>query len=292
MFFMSNVSWDDQRVFLAVCDTGSLSAAARRLGVAQPTVRARIAALEQALGTVLFTRSVNGLAPTDHAHVLADTARAMERAASARPGEIAGAVRISVADFVGIEVMPPMLASLRAAYPAIAIELALSNATADLLEQEVDIAVRMHPPSQQALVARKIGAIPLGLFAHRDYLARKGVPSRIDDLQDHDMIGPDRALVELAMVEAFLPSLSRRNFVLRTDSHPAQFAHARAGLGIAIAHRKIGLADPALYAVLPDLDYPALETWIVMHEDLRRVPRVRAVFDHLVEAFTRYASEA
>src|SRR5690606_4524600 len=151
---MSNrVIWDDQRAFLAVIEEGSLSGAARRLGVAQPTVRARIEALERTLGTVLFTRSVNGLAPTEQARALADPARAMARAseafvraAAAPPGEIAGTVRVSVSDFVGVEVLPPMLASLREAHPRIVIEMSLSNALADLLEQEVDLAVRMHPP--------------------------------------------------------------------------------------------------------------------------------------------------
>jgi DNA-binding transcriptional LysR family regulator len=290
------IDWDDQRAFLAVFDEGSLSAAARRLGVSQPTVRTRIAALETALGAALFTRSVNGLTATEHARALAAPARAMARAseafvraASAPPGEIAGAVRLSVAEFVGIEVLPPILASLRVAHPRIVIELSLSNSAADLLEQEVDIAVRMHEPRQEALVAQKIGTIPLGLFAHPDYLARRGAPASLDDLADHDIIGPDRARSDLQMAEAFHPALTRDRLSVRTDSHPAQLALARAGLGIAVAHRAIGLADPRLTPVLPGVEIAALETWVVTHEDLRRVPRVRAVFDHLVTAFKAYA---
>lgn len=293
---MSNrVAWDDQRAFLTVLEEGSLSAAARRLGVAQPTVRARIEALEHALGTVLFTRSVNGLVPTEQARALADPARAMARssdafvrAASARPGEIAGAVRLSVSDFVGIEVLPPMLATLHAAHPAIIAEVSLSNASADLLEQEVDIAVRMHPPRHEALVVRKVGAIVLALFAHRDYLARRGMPASLDDLAEHDFIGPDRARPDLQLAAALHPALTRECFVARTDNHPAQLALARAGLGIAVVQRPIGLADPELHAVLPDVEIASLDTWIVTHENLRNVPRVRATFDHLVTEFTRF----
>jgi DNA-binding transcriptional LysR family regulator len=293
------VNWDDQRAFLAVFEEGSLSGAARRLGVAQPTVRARIASLEQALGTVLFIRSVNGLAATEQARGLADTARAMARAsdafvraASSPPGEIAGTVRLSVSEFVGIEVLPPMLARLHAVHPAIVMEVSLRNTLADLLEQEVDIAVRMHPPRQDALVARKVGAIPLGLFAHPDYLARHGTPEKLDDLVQHDFIGSDRSRADLQLAVALHPRFTRDFFAARTDSHPAQVALARAGLGIAVVQRPIGRADPLLRPVLPELEIAALDTWIVTHEDLRDVPRVRAVFDNLVTAFTRYARES
>ena len=292
------VNWDDQRAFLAVLEEGSLSGAARRLGIAQPTVRARVEALEHALGTVLFTRSVNGLVATEQARALAYPARAMAmasdafvRAASAPPGEIAGAVRLSVSEFVGVEVLPPMLLSLRAAHPGIVVEVSLSNATADLLEQEVDIAVRMHPPRQEALMAKKIGTIPLGLFAHPDYLARQGAPTSLDDLVAHDFIGPDRARSDLQLAAALHPGLTRERFVVRTDSHPAQLALARAGLGIAVVQRPIGRADPLLRPVLPNLEITTLDTWIVTHEDLRSVPRVRAVFDHLVTEFNRFADE-
>ena len=179
----SPVAWDDQRIFLAVLEEGSLSAAARRLGLSHPTVRSRIEALERALGTVLFTRSVNGLAPTETAEALRDPARAMAmasdlfvRQASSAAGEVAGTVRISVPEFMGIEVLPAMLARLRAAHPAIRVEMALSNAPADLLAQEVDVAVRTVAPKQEALVARKVAAIALGLFASRGYLDRRGSP--------------------------------------------------------------------------------------------------------------------
>ncbi len=297
MFLMSSrVDWDDQRVFLAVLETGSLSGAARQLAVAQPTVRARLETLERALRTVLFTRSARGLVPTEQARALGDIARAMARAsdafvraASALPGEVAGVVRLSVAEFVGVEVLPPMLARLRQRYPRLLVELVLSNALADLLDQEVDIAVRMSPPRQEALVARKVAAIPLGLFAHVDYLARRGQPATPEDLADHDLIGPDRAPADLSFVATHFPGLDPDRFVVRTDSHPAQLAAARAGLGIAIVQRPVGLADPVLRPVLPHLAFGHLDTWIVTHENLRDLPRVRAVFECLAEAFQQFA---
>lgn len=290
-----HVDWDDQRAFLAVLEDGSLSAAARRLGVAQPTLRARVEALEHALGTVLFTRSVRGLAPTEQARALGDSARAMARAseafvraASARPSEVGGVVRLSVAEAVGIEVLPAMLVGLRKRHPGLIVEVDLSNAAANVLEQEVDIAVRMHPPRQEALVARKVASIPLGLFAHVDYLAARGLPATIADLAHHDLIGSDRSLADRQMELKLLPGVHNSRFVVRTDSHPGQVAAARAGLGIAVVQRPIGLSDPRLQPVLPDLAIPGIDTWIVMHQDLRALPRVRAVFDHLAEAFRAY----
>jgi len=292
------VSWDEQRIFLAVLEEGSLSGAARRLGLSHPTVRNRLESLEAALGTVLFTRSVNGLTPTDSAESLRAPARTMAMAsdlfvrhAASPPGKIAGVVRISVPEFIGIEVMPSMLRRLRQAHPDIRIELSLSNAPADLLAQEVDVAVRTVAPKQEALVARKVASIPLGFFASVDYLERRGMPATMADLATHDLIGPDRNPSDLAFVERLAIAFTGTTFILRTDSHPAQLAAARAGVGIAMAQIPTGLQDPRLRRVLPEFTAIMLDTWIVTHENLSKVPRVRAVFDCLAEAFVDYAAD-
>ena len=292
------ISWEDHRAFLAVIDSGSLSAAARQLGLSQPTVRARIEALEAALGAVLFTRSVHGLVPTAQALGMAAPARAMAhaadallRAASADAGAVAGTVRLSVSEFIGIEALPPMLKRLRDAHPDILVELDLSNASADVLDQQVDIAVRMHPSTQSALIVRKVPAISLGLFAHRDYVAAFGMPRSRDDIDQHLFVGPDRNRTDKAIAEMIAGGRPLR-WSVRTDSHPAQLAAARAGLGIAIAQTAIAALDRDLVRVLPDIDLPQLDTWIVTHENLRRLPRIAAVFDHLVAEFDAYGRES
>ncbi|HEY0953919.1 MAG TPA: LysR family transcriptional regulator [Roseateles sp.] len=291
---MSNPCWDDQRVFLAVLEGGSLSAAARVLGMAQPTVRARLEALEQALGVTLFTRSFQGLQPTEHAKTLHAHARAMDhasraflRAASAPSGEVIGTVRLSVAELVGVEVLPAMLAGLRARHPSLVIELELSNASADIPQQAVDVAVRMVAPTQDVLVARKVGGIALGLFAHRDYIAQRGMPQTLADLAVHDLIGPDRSAPDLQAMAQLLPGLMPR-LQVRTDSHPAQVAAARAGLGVALMHVAMGRADTRLVRVLPDFVPATLPVWLVKHRDLRQAPRIRAAFEHLADAFAAY----
>ena len=285
-------SWDDQRAFLAVIEEGSLAGAARRLGLSHPTVRARIAALEAALGTTLFSRSVNGLTPTDHARDLGTAARAMAaasdlfvRQAAAPAGEAAGVVRLSVSDFNGVEVVPRVLATLRRSHPRIRIELALSNRTADLLASEVDIAIRHTQPLQSSLVARKAPPVVLGFYAAESYLARRGAPTTPADLAAHDLIGPDRSPGDLAMAEQLWPGFEAARFVLRTDSHPAVAAAVRAGVGIGVIQVPAAEPEARLTRVLPAMEVATLDTWVVTHEDLRNLPRVGAVFDALVAAF-------
>lgn len=291
-----SVSWDDQRIFLAALETGSFAGAARALGLSHPTVRARIAALEEALGTTLFTRSVNGLTPTDHALDMGATARTMAaasdlfvRQAAAASNAPSGIVRLSVSDFMAVEVVPPILARLRRSHPGIRIELVASDRVADLLSREVDIAIRNTPPVQAVLVAQKLPPVPLGFFASTGYLAARGTPESLDDLAGHDLIGPDRNLQDLAFAEALRPSVPQSSFVLRTDSHTAVAAAIRAGVGIGVMQASCAAQDPDLRRVLPDVVVARLGTWVVTHEDMRDLPRIRAVFDALVAGLSAYS---
>lgn len=290
------VSWDDQRIFLAALETGSFSGAARALGLSHPTVRARIAALEEALGTTLFTRSVNGLHPTDHALDMAATVRTMAAASdlfvrqAAAPSDApSGVVRLSVSDFMAVEVVPPILAQLRQSHPGIRIELVASDRVADLLSREVDIAIRNTQPVQSVLVAQKLPPVTLGFFASAHYLAARGMPGCVDDLSGHDLIGPDRNLRELALAEAFRPAVTHVSFVLRTDSHTAVAAAVRAGVGIGVMQVPTAVRDPNLRRVLPGTIIAQLGTWVVTHEDMRDLPRIRAVFDALVKGLSTYS---
>ena len=291
---MSN-DWEAQRAFLAVVREGSLSGAARALAVAQPTVRRRIERLEASVGAPLFVRAPNGLIPTDraealmvHAETMALAADAFERSASADVGKVAGTVRISASEIVAIEILPNMFQPLMAAHPELAIELSASNRNEDLLRREADIAVRMVPPVQEALVARRIGAIPLGLHAHPDYLAARGHPGSLAEIQDHALIGPARNSPILRVLQArgFLPEIA--DFAFRSDSDIAQLAAIRAGLGVGVCQVPLGRRIPQLVHLLPEVFSLPLETWVVTHEDLRNVARVRAVFDALVDGLTRY----
>ncbi|KAF0811312.1 HTH-type transcriptional regulator CysL [Andreprevotia sp. IGB-42] len=283
------VAWELYRSFLGVLREGSLSGAARALGITQPTVGRHVVALEQALGVTLFTRSQTGLLPTEtalamraDAEAMANMAAALARSASDHGNGVSGVVRVSASEVIGVEVLPPVLARLREQYPALQIELVLSNRVQDLLQREADIAVRMLRPEQAQLLARRIGEIELGLHAHPVYLARHGVPQTVADLAAHAVIGYDQPTAFIRKLGKSVQAFDRDTFALRADSDLAQLALIRHGAGIGMCQVALGRRD-GLQRVLPQAFSLQLETWITMHEDLRHSPRCRVTFDALAE---------
>jgi DNA-binding transcriptional LysR family regulator len=291
--------WELYRSFLAVMREGSLSGAARRLNMTQPTLGRHIAALESALAVALFTRSPGGLAPTaaaldlvPHAEAMEASAAALQRTASGAAVEDGGTIRITASEIVGAEVLPAILTGFRHRHPRIVLELALTNRTEDLLRRDADIAVRMAPPKQEALVARRIGTVPLGLYAHRRYLARFGTPASVDDLRRHHLIGFDRDPRSWQSLNEPRFAFARELFSFRADNDLAQLAALRAGLGIGGSQRPIAAREKALVPVLPKAIAFSLDMWLVMHEDLRASRAIRLVFDHLAEGLRRYLGSA
>jgi DNA-binding transcriptional LysR family regulator len=282
-----NISWDLYRSFLAVLQEGSLSAAARAMGLTQPTVGRQIALLEQQLGLALFTRSQTGLVATDAAEELRshiasmhNIAATVERVAGGLGQAIRGSVRISASQVVGVEILPPILAGLRQQHPELQIELVLSDRLQDLVQREVDIAVRMTEPQQDVLVATRIGKVALGLYAHQRYLARCGIPDSLAGLARHDLIGFDQETAFIRAARQHFPLWQRENFALRTDNDLAQLALIRAGAGIGICQQTIARRDPQLIRLPPDIEL-TLTAWVAMHMDLRKNPRYKMVFDTL-----------
>ena len=289
--------WERYRAFHAVLQEGSLSAAARALNVAQPTIRRRIEELEREVGTVLFTRSPSGLEPTILAQELAGPAAAMAaavehfiRTASAEAGAPSGIVRITAGEVIGVEVLPPVLARLRSEYPGLVVELGLTNRNEDMLRREADIAVRMVRPTQDALVAKRVGTVRLGFHAHRRVIEAHGCPETLDDLRRFPLLGFEHETASVRALQAQGFTFERQDFVFRTDHDLGYLAAVRAGLGIGVCHVELGRRDPDLLHILPDVFAFDLETWIVMHEDQRTVRRVRLAFDHLAQALSAYAS--
>ena len=290
-------SWDFYRTFLAVLEHGSLSAAARELGLTQPTVGRHILALEQSVDAELFTRSQQGLLPTDaamvlkpYAETLASTAAALLRAASGSKDKVSGTVRISASEVIGTEVLPPILAKLQAGYPDLIVELSASDTVEDLLQREADIAVRMVAPAQEALLARHIGIISLGLFAHRSYIERYGKPETVGELGRHKLIGFDRQTAYIRMMTKRYPVLEGISFSFRSDHSIALHNALRAGIGIGFLQIPLASRDPALVQLLPEIKVE-IDTWIVMHENLKTSPRCRVTFDALVMGLLDYIKE-
>lgn len=287
---LAAANWELFAAYLAVCRTSSLSAAARQLGLSQPTVRRQIEALETLIGATLFTRSATGLIPIAghaalmaQAHAMESAALSFVRLASAAADTVAGAVRISCSRVYGVEVLPPILAALTAQWPDLELELVLTNDVSNLLRRDADIAVRLTPPQQEALIVRKITPMRVGLFA---------TPSLAKRLQGLDlpalaatglMIGQDRENTLAAGLRHYGLTPPTRT-VFRSDDDLAQLAAIRAGIGFGICQVVIGERS-GLTRLLPQIT-PTYPAWVVMHEDQSRLALTRTVFDALVATLT------
>lgn len=289
-------SWELYRSFLAVFREGSLSGAARAIHVTQPTIGRHVDALEAALGAPLFTRSQSGLRPTPlaaglvpHVEAMASAAGALRRAASGEALGERGAVRVTASEMIGVEVLPPTLASFREAHPGIDVELVLSNRTADLGRREADIAVRMVKPTQASLVARKIGITRVGLHAHPRYLQAHGTPRTLDALASHPVIGFDTAASLRPLPKAPF-EITRDLFAFRCDSDIGQYAALKAGFGVGFCQIALGRRD-GLTPLLVDQIWFDLEMWLVMHKDTKTSRRVRLLYEHLGAGLKGYLGQ-
>ncbi len=284
--------WTLTRSFLAVAETGSLSAAARQLALTQPTLGRHIATLEAQLGIALFTREARGLTPTEaaaalvpHARTMRDAAARLSLAAAGREEARFGTVRITASRIVAHHLLPPMLAELRRTEPGIQIELVPSDSSENLLFREADIALRMYRPTQLDLITSHLCDLPMGLYAAQDYLQHHPAPQTVEDLRHHQIIGFDRSPLMLQMMRALGFSARREDFPLRCDDQLVYWNLVRAGLGIGGMQRAVAGTDPGVIRVAPFVPLPDLPVWLTAPEALRQSPRIRRVFDALSSAF-------
>lgn len=283
--------WSLIQSFLAALDQGSLLGAARALNASQPTIGRHIAELESQLGVVLFERTGRGLLPTATALRLAESARAMQagadqlaRSVSGAEAGVSGTVRITASQPVACMLLPPLLARMRIELPEVQVELVASNEVTNLLRREADIALRMVQPTQASLVAKRIGKVTLGTYAHRDYLRRRGTPRQPADLMQHDVVGNDRQGDIARGFAAMGFPVERQQFALRTDDLIAYWQVVRNGLGIGFMADYMARTEPDLVALLPMLKLPELPIWLTVHREIRTSQRIRAVYDFLAQA--------
>lgn len=287
--------WSLIRSFLAALDSASLLGASRQLRISQPTVGRHIAELESQLGVVLFERTGRGLVPSPMALQLAQSARQMEAGALQLATDITGAqaqasgtVRISASMPVAAQLMPTVLVAMRAALPQIQVELVSTNQVSNLLRREADIAVRLVRPDQATLIAKKIGDIRLGAFAHQRYLATKPPIRVAADILGHDLIGSDTDQAILQGFQAMGYPITHEAFAFRTDDFVVQWRAIQAGLGIGFVASYMAASDPEVVAVLPDqINIPPLPMWLAVHREIHANRRIRSVFDFLSEALPK-----
>ncbi|HHG89631.1 MAG TPA: LysR family transcriptional regulator [Devosia sp.] len=290
--------WALWRSFGAVVEHGSLSAAARKLDLSQPTLGRHVEALEKALGTSLFSRTLKGLEPNATAMALFEQVKIATKAlseatilAEGTSSKLSGAVRITASTITSHYILPAVLRKIRDEFPAIELELVPSDSAENLLMRESDIAVRMFRPTQLELIARKLGESPIICCAHKSYLERAGRPQQINDLFAYDLVGFDRSDLLTAGAKNIGFELSRKDFALRTDSQTAIWEMVKAGLGIGFAQRELVASTPGMQALLPQLVIPPLEIWLTTHRELFTSRRIRVIYDRLGQLLSAYFNQ-
>ena len=284
------LDWGHLRFFLAMARTGSLSLAARRIGVDRTTVARRISALEAELALPLFERGPLGWTRTAGGEELAALAGRVEedvlalaRHADARDRAVSGTVRLTTAAQLAAGLLAPGVGLLRARHPELVLEIAADQRNFDLTRREADLAVRMGRPRDTGLVTRKLCDLAYGLYAAEgSEAARRGVP----DFDADPFLGVDEALASIPQERWLKQRAPERRIVFRSNATAALLAAARAGLGTAVLPCYVGDAEPRLRR-LAAADLPGYEVWLLVHGDLRRTPRVKAVIDWLDEVVER-----
>jgi len=289
---MNNVEWGLIKAFLAVSQFGSLSAAARQLGVSQPTLSRQIQALETQMHLNLFKRTTQGLLLTKEGEALVDSANSMSKAAesfarqaSGLSVELEGDIRIAANEIVGAYLLPPAIAAFRQAHPSVQIEIVISNQASSLSKREADIALRMFEPQQPDLVVRRLPDMALGFYAHKDYLAEQGTPDHIEQITGHTIIGYDHDMGFIEGAKSLGYQLQRNDFAVRTDHLLTQIGLMRSAAGIGISHVAIASRYSELVQILEEVPIPPLEFWCVCHSDVQYNSRIQAAMTFLSEWF-------
>jgi DNA-binding transcriptional LysR family regulator len=279
----AGLDWGHLRFFLALARTGSLSRAAKALGVDRNTVARRVAALEEELHVQLYERGPQGWIRTSAGEELAALASrveedvlAMARHADARDTEVAGTVRLTTASHVAARLLAPAVPALRERHPRLLLELAVDQRPFDLTRREADLAVRMGRPRESGLVTRKLSDVAFRLYASPAYLGRR----RAVDLAQDAFIGFDESLASSPQERWLARVAPERRVVFRCNSTAALETAAAAGAGVAVLPCFVADRDPALVRLEGPEPAPH-ELWLLVHGDLRRTPRVRAVIEWL-----------
>lgn len=294
---MIDFDWNQLRGFLATAETGSLSAAARKLGLTQPTLSRQVAALEAELGVTLFERLGKRLALTDtglelleHARQMGSAADKFALSATGRSQTVEGLVSISASDMIAVHILPSIMHIIRAEAPGIRIEVIASNALSDLRRREADIAIRHVRPEEPELFAKFVRQAQAYFYASEGWVALHGMPHTPDDLRGRDFIGiqQDSQFVDYLVGLGFpMPEIG---LPLHSESSLVVWEMVKRGLGVCAMMTEIGEATPGVVRVLtaaPSIDFPI---WLVTHRELHTNRRIRIVFDILADGLVNAKS--
>lgn len=291
------INWDDLKYFLAMAEEGSLSAAARKLKVSQPTLSRRLVSLEEDVGSDIFVRTRSGLEMTpigerllDHARHMRDDVYSIERAITGHDSSLKGTVVISCVEMLGADWLVEKTVPFRRQYPGITVDIKVENTTSDLLRREADIAVRMFRPVQNDLIAKRVANMKYGYYATKQYLDKFGTPDSLKDLDGHEFILPhDEILAHTSKYSGRDQHPREGNIAFRSNSLISLESAVKNGFGIGAYSCLRAQDNPDLVRLFGDLTVYASDIWLVSHAELRRSARIRAMFDFLSGIFKENA---
>ncbi|MEI7445396.1 MAG: LysR family transcriptional regulator [Burkholderiales bacterium] len=288
---IDHLDWNHLKAFLETAEAGTLSAAARRLGVSQPTLGRQVAAIERRLGVTLFERigrsmslTGTGVALLEHARAMGAAAEDLHRSATGRAQAVDGPVSVSATEVVGAFLLPPVLERLRREAPGIVVEVVLTDAISDLRRREADIAIRHLRPDQPDLIGRRIRDAPAGFYAAEAWVRRHGRPRTAADAAGLEFVGSDRSPAYADTLRALGLPIDAARFSCHAGSTLMHWLLVRQGLGIGVTMDEIARITPGVVRVLDAVPGPSVPIWLVTHRELRTSRRIRVVFDVLAEA--------
>lgn len=284
-------NWDWIRFFLAVAESGNLSAASQVLRVSHPTVRRQIRELELALSVKLFNRTPDGYVLSAEGERMLDLAKAMEVAARAiehlangGESEYAGRVTLATAAGIGTHWLAPKIVEFHNMFPAIDVELSISESQTDLTRLEADVALRLGQPGAEDLIGRKVATVRFGLYAAQSYLAKHDAPQSMADLKTHEIVASTGEIAELPQAKLLRDIVGEAATPFSSNNLLTQWAAMQAGVGILAAPLYMAQNLTNVVRVLPDEFNVELDLWLLTHRDLTQTSRVRAIMDFLIDS--------
>lgn len=291
--------WNRARAFLVTAEEGSLSAAARALGMAQPTLGRQVRAFEEEVGVLLFERIGNGLKLTSNGLELVEHVRAMGEAAervsltaSGQSQQVEGLVCITATEVTAAFVLPPIVAKLRAAEPGITVEVVATNNVSDLRRREADIAIRAGRPTDPDLIARKLRGHSLSLYASESYLEQIGNPQTSDELLRAEFLGFEQSEQYIDGLNQLGLKVTSQHFPIICSNHIVQWQMVKQGVGVGVMLSQVADAEPGVQQAAPWLPAFEIEVWLVAHRELNTSRRVRLVFDFLAKELENMSPES
>lgn len=290
---LNSIDWTQARAFLAAVRCGTLTGAARDLGVTQPTLGRQVAGFEERLGLLLFDRVGRSIVLTEQGRSVATILEPMQSAfdqlalfVDAQRDAIDGSIKLTASDVMSAYILPGILRELQRSAPNLFVDVVASNDVQDLVRREADIAIRHSRPTQPDLIARKVAQTTAGIYAAPRYLSAHGVPKRLEDLTYHRFVGFGDLEITLDFLKAMDLGidLEARNFSIASDNGVVAWEYARQGFGLAFMADDIGAVFPEMVRLdfeLPQIEFP---TWLVAHRELHSNAKIRFVFDTLALA--------